>query len=138
MSDESIRDLVGHTISNVQVEDDGHRMVITTRSHRFVFRSEGECCAVAYIVKPSDEDIQSIVDQEVMAVNVHGFSRKDRGDWGEVTDTEFYSIQTHNGDLDLELRTSHNGYYGGWIVLTSKEECWPVFDDIREEAQVDM
>ena len=133
-----IKSLLGHTITSVSIEDDGHRMVITTRSHRFVFHSEGDCCAVAYLMKPCDKDIQSIIGQEVVAVNAHGFKTEERGDWGDVIDTQFYSIQTHNGDLDLELRTSHNGYYGGWITLTSMEECWPVFDDIREEAQADM
>ena len=44
------------------------------------------------------------------------------------------SIQTHNGDLDLELRTEHNGYYSGWIKFVNKEPIWPIHDDIREEA----
>ena len=138
MSGESIKNLVGHTISNIQIDDDGRRMVITTRSHRFTFSAEGECCAVAYLIMPDSTDLQAVIDQEVVVVKSNGWKRTHDSDWGDVVDTGFYSIQTHNGDLDLELRVSHNGYYGGWLKLISKEECWPVFDDIREEAQASM
>jgi len=33
------------------------------------------------------------------------------------------------------MRTEHNGYYSGWLNFVSKEPIWPVFDDIREEAE---
>jgi hypothetical protein len=124
--------LVGHTISNIQIDEDGRSLVITTRTHRFFYDAEGDCCANAYLMPPDPDDIQAVIDQKVMVVNRHGMNQVDHGGW--VIDTEFYSIQTHNGDLDLELRTEHNGYLGGYLVLQRKEECWPVFDDIREEA----
>jgi hypothetical protein len=32
-----------------------------------------------------------------------------------VLDVHFYSIESHSGDLEIEMRVEHNGYYGGWI-----------------------
>jgi hypothetical protein len=132
-----MKSLIGHIIQKIEIDDDGERMIITTDSRRFTYAAAGDCCAVAYLILPTLDDIQTVIKQKVIAVDVRDFRRTDKG-LCDVTDTEFYSIQTHNGDLDLELRTDHNGYYGGWLELTETEECWPIFDEIREEAQAEM
>ena len=128
-----MENLVGHTIREIDLSDSGFDLIIKTDSHRFAYATEGECCAHAYILELRPKDVVDIIGHEVVSVIRNGFSKEDSSGYG-VTDTEFISIQTHNGDLDLELRTEHNGYYSGWIKFVSKEPIWPVFDDIREEA----
>jgi len=127
--------LVGHIIRGVEISEES--VSFRTDTHRITFDAEGECCAHAYLIIPDEKDIALIIGQKVVAVQRRGFSRND-SQLCEVVDTEFYSIQTHNGDLDLELRTAHNGYYGGWLTFSSQESVWPIFDDIREEAQKSM
>lgn len=36
-------------------------------------------------------------------------------EYGDCLDINFYRIKTTGGTVDIELRVSHNGYYGGWL-----------------------
>jgi hypothetical protein len=96
--------------------------------------AEGDCYAHAYILPPADEDVSTIIGQRVVKVMRESMASECSGSCGDVVDTEFISLQTHAGDLDLELRTEHSGYYCGYITFVEKEKVWPVFDEIREEA----
>ena len=128
-----MENLVGHIIREVDLSDNGFNLIIKTESHKFIYRTEGDCCAHAYILELRPNDVADIIGHEVVSVIRNGFSKEDSSGYGQ-TDTEFISIQTHNGDLDLELRTEHNGYYSGWVNFVGKEPIWPIHDDIREEA----
>lgn len=55
----------------------------------------------------------------ILIIKIYESSSEDIDD-GLVIDTAFYSIQTHGGDLDLELRTEHDGYYSGRIKFLSE------------------
>jgi len=132
-----MENLVGHTIRGINLVDSGFELIVKTETHKFTYQTEGECCAHAYILELKPKDVADIIGQKVMSVIRNGWTKEDADGFG-VTDTEFISIQTHNGDLDLELRTEHNGYYSGWINFVRKEPIWPVFDEIREKAAATM
>jgi len=125
--------LVGKTIRKIEFSGNDMDLFITTDEHRYHYQTEGECCANAYLLRPSDSDIESIIGQKIVNISREAFDQQD-GLFGDVVDTEFISIQTHGGDLDFEMRTEHNGYYGGHLGFVGMERIWPVFDDIREEA----
>ena len=127
-----MQNLIGHTIKDIQLCESGFRLTIKTDSHKFTYETEGDCCAHAYLLKPDESDVSSVLGREVVSVVRNSFSQEHG--YGQL-DTEFISIQTHGGDLRLEMRTEHNGYYSGWLNFVSKEPIWPVFDDIREEAE---
>lgn len=127
------KELVGQSVSEITLEDDGRKLILRTNRFRYTFLAEGDCCAVAYVLTPDKEDLKAFLGNEVMQATSSRISVPN-GDYGDCTDTEFYNLRTHNGDLTLELRTEHNGYYSGWLTMVGREEIWPVFDDIREEA----
>lgn len=126
-------ELVGQTVQAITLKKEGQTLIIKTDKYRYTFVAEGDCCAVAYVLEPEEEDLKNFLGNKIVqasssAITVHN------DDWGSQTDTEFYNLRTHNGELTLELRTEHNGYYSGWLMLVGREEIWPVFDDIREKA----
>jgi hypothetical protein len=127
-------DFVGQSIESLELEENGTILVIKTNKYKYTFHAEGDCCAVAYVLEPDKEDLQSFLGHEIVQATSSGVSVDKYDDYGQ-TDTEFYTFRTHNGDLTLELRTEHNGYYSGWLTLAGREEIWPVFDDIRKEAK---
>lgn len=126
-------ELVGQRVQSITFSDDGTEMTIKTEGWKYSYLAEGDCCAVAYVLKPDAEDIKAFLGNEIIQTKTREHSTSD-GDFYQI-DTEFYDLRTHGGDLTLELRTEHNGYYCGWLKKVGQEEIWPVFDDIREEAQ---
>jgi hypothetical protein len=111
--------LEGHIIREFNLSADGYNLEIVTDTHRFKYYAEGDCCANAYLISPEKQDIESIIGKLVVSVISSGVNSEEKG--YDVIDTEFYSIKTHFSDLDLELRTEHNGYYGGSLRLSSEE-----------------
>jgi hypothetical protein len=51
----------------------------------------------------------------VTAVEDKGWT-EDREDGYDVIQDGFWTIATDRGYIDLEVRNSHNGYYGGSVV----------------------
>ena len=126
-------ELVGQIVQAIILEKDGQRLIIKTNKYKYTFVAEGDCCAVAYVLEPDEEDLKDFLGNKIVQATSSAVSVTN-DDSGEQTDTEFYNLRTHKGELTLELRTEHNGYYCGWLMLVGREEVWPVFDDIREEA----
>ena len=129
------RELVGQTVMDITLEEAGGVLLIKTDKFLYTFLAEGDCCAKSYVLTPDKKDLEAFLGNEVIQATSNSVSVPGPdGEYGECTDTEFYNLRTHNGDLTLELRTEHNGYYSGWLTMVGREEIWPVFDDIREEA----
>ena len=127
-------ELVGQAVQKIILEKEGQTLIIKTEKYKYTFVAEGDCCAVAYVLEPSEEDLKDFLGNKIIQATSSPVTVKN-DDWGQHTDTEFYNLRTHNGDLTLELRTEHNGYYSGWLMQIGREELWPVFDDIRDEAR---
>jgi len=125
--------LIGHKIKEINLSRNSFDLEIKTETHKFIYETEGDCCAHAYILPLDEKDVKALLGYEVHKVLRNETSQETEGGYG-VIDTEFITIQTHGGDLLLELRTEHNGYYSGRINFVSVEPVWPIFDDIREEA----
>ena len=127
-------ELVGQAVQKIILEKEGQTLIIKTEKYKYTFVAEGDCCAVAYVLEPSEEDLKDFLGNKIVQATSSPVTVKN-DDWGQQTDTEFYNLRTHKGDLTLELRTEHNGYYCGWLMMLAREEVWPIHDDIREEAR---
>jgi hypothetical protein len=129
------KELVGQSVEAIILEKEGETLIIKTNKYKYTFVAEGDCCAHAYVLEPDKADLKDFLGNEI----IQAYSNRVQvpHDYGQ-TDTEFYNLRTHNGELTLELRTEHNGYYCGWLMLVGREDIWPVFDDIREKAIRDM
>jgi hypothetical protein len=128
------KELAGQTVRAITLEKEGQTLIIKTDKYKYTFAAEGDCCATAYVLEPDEEDLKNFLGNKVVQATSSAI-KVVNDDFGNQTDTEFYNLRTHGGDLTLELRTEHNGYYSGWLMLIGREEVWPVFDDIREEAR---
>jgi hypothetical protein len=126
-------ELVGQAVQAIILEKEGQTLIIKTDKYKYTFVAEGDCCAVAYVLEPSEEDLKDFLGNKIVQATSRAVTVTN-DDWGQQTDTEFYNLRTHKGDLTLELRTEHNGYYCGWLMLVGREELWPIHDDIREKA----
>lgn len=86
------------------VADDGN--VIT-------YFAEGDCCAIAWIA-----GVSGMVEPPFTILNARlaSYTSKERASF-EVLDTGTYLIYTDKGTIAVELRVSHNGYYGGSLIL---------------------
>jgi len=116
-----MRQLIGHTIRKITLDPDGYYLTFVSDTHELVYRSMGDCCAHAYILPLEATDIAYFLGQTVISVTESDVTSKDDNEC-EVIDTCFYTVKSQFADLDLELRTEHNGYYGGWIEFVSANE----------------
>jgi hypothetical protein len=111
--------LEGHTIREFNLNEDTETLTIVTDKSTFTYQPEGDCCAHAYLIAPKQSDINDIINKKVISVTSYIVDSQEESEWN-VIDTEFYSIKTQFADLDLELRTEHNGYYCGWLLFVSE------------------
>ena len=115
-------ELVGQVIQEISLEKEGETLIVKTDKYRYTFVAESDCCAVAYVLEPDEDDLKAIYGREVIQATSSPVKVVNTG--GEQTDTEFYTLRTHGGDLTLELRTVHNGYYCGWLMLAGREPLY--------------
>jgi hypothetical protein len=72
----------------------------------------------------------------VLAVEDKGWGEnRDDEDGYEVVQDGFWTLRTDRGYIDIEVRNSHNGYYGGRVSyneevdLSDVEDLHPVTED---------
>jgi hypothetical protein len=53
---------------------------------------------------------------------------EDREDGYDVIQDGFWTIATDRGYIDLEVRNSHNGYYGGSVVYDEESDMSKIED----------
>jgi hypothetical protein len=63
----------------------------------------------------------------VTAVEDKGWT-EDREDGYDVIQDGFWTIATDRGYIDLEVRNSHNGYYGGSVVYDEESKIDAISD----------
>ena len=118
--------LVGKRINGLFIGDDAWSLVFRDINGRhYCFRTQNDCCntvwfnhlnGVATVL--GDGNLFDILrGAMVTAVEDKGWT-DDRSDEDgyEVVQDGFWTIATDRGYLDLEVRNSHNGYYGGSVV----------------------
>jgi hypothetical protein len=66
----------------------------------------------------------------VTAVEDKGWT-EDREDGYDVIQDGFWTIATDRGYIDLEVRNSHNGYYGGSVVYDEESDLGTI-EELRE------
>ena len=115
--------LHGKTIESVWADKGGYYIkFVTTEGEEFTWMAVGDCCAHAFV--NSYEGINDLFGSEVTKVVVSGVTTVTTDDIGDydVVDTEWIRFHNKWGEsLVLELRTEHNGYYGGWLEPATKE-----------------
>jgi hypothetical protein len=117
--------LVGKRINGMLLGDNGWSLVFRDiAGQHYRFNTENDCCNSVWFNHISG--IESVLGQghsfdilrgaEVLAVEDKGWGDNREDEEGyEVVQDGFWTIRTDRGWLDIEVRNSHNGYYGGSV-----------------------
>lgn len=120
----SMRDLVGLTITEAKY-DGTYIYLICSRGRApdriVVLEPYGDCCAHTYVehVDCAEALVNAIV------TDVQDLEQSSNESDYEVIDTWGHRIHTDKGICTLDMRTSHNGYYGGHLNVSERDTAVP-------------
>jgi hypothetical protein len=115
--------LVGKRINGLFIGDDDWALVFRDINGRhYCFRTENDCCNTVWFNHVNG--VETVLGEGnlfdilrgamVTGVEDKGWT-EDRADGYDVIQDAFWTIKTDRGYIDLEVRNSHNGYYGGSV-----------------------
>ena len=129
--------LVGKRINGLFIGNDKWTLVFRDiAGRRYRFDTENDCCNSVWFNHVSGVNILGEGNSfdllrgiEVLSVESKGWG-DDRSDEDgyEVVQDAFWTIRTDRGYIDLEVRNSHNGYYGGSVSYSGTDDGVP--DDL--------
>ena len=130
--------LVGKRINGLFIGEDAWALVFRDINGRhYCFRTKNDCCNTVWFNHVNG--VETVLGEGnlfdilrgamVTGVEDKGWT-EDRTDGYDVIQDGFWTIATDRGYIDLEVRNSHNGYYGGSVVYD--EEATPdQIDDLQ-------
>ena len=118
--------LVGKRINGLFIGDSAWALVFRDINGRhYCFRTENDCCNTVWFnhvngvetVLGEGNVFDILRGAMVTGVESKGWTddRTDEDGYDVIQDG-FWTIATDRGYIDLEVRNSHNGYYGGSVV----------------------
>lgn len=127
--------LVGYTITAIfkNAGDNGLRFS-TKEGQDFIFHTEGDCCNDVFMYHMSG--VKNLIGSMVLFVEDKDWVSVADTTTQEVEEASFYTIQSSNGYFDLEVRNSHNGYYGGTFMMWNPSHNW--MEKWLEENPIDI
>ena len=134
--------LRGERINGIFVGNDYWSLVFRTVNGKFLrFDTGNDCCNTVWFnhvtgvnILGEGNSFDLLRGVTVLEVEEKDFERQDDDDGYEVIDDAFVTIRTDRGYIDLEVRNSHNGYYGGSLDendsgLGDVDDLTQVFED---------
>ena len=124
--------LVGKRINGLFIGDSAWALVFRDINGRhYCFRTENDCCNTVWFnhvngvetVLGEGNVFDILRGAMVTAVEAKGWTddRTDEDGYDVIQDG-FWTIATDRGYIDLEVRNSHNGYYGGSVVYDAESD----------------
>jgi len=117
--------LVGKRINGLLIGNDQWSLVFRDINGRhYRFNTENDCCNSVWFnhvngvetVLGKGDVFDVLRGATVLSVEDKGWSEdRDDEDGYEVEQDGFWTIRTNRGYIDIEVRNSHNGYYGGSV-----------------------
>ena len=108
--------LIGKTIRAVTLDASRDELTFTTDEAVVRYRAYGDCCSSSWVEHLSDTS--AVIGSPVVSVSEYA------PDTEVVAESDYdhiqqygWRIQTAKGGLDIEMRNSSNGYYGGSMEL---------------------
>jgi hypothetical protein len=128
--------LVGKRINGLFVGDDAWALVFRDINGRhYCFRTENDCCNTVWFNHVNG--VETVLGEGnlfdilrgamVTGVEDKGWT-EDRADGYDVIQDGFWTIATDRGYIDLEVRNSHNGYYGGSVKYDEESKIDTIAD----------
>lgn len=105
-------ELIGKSITNILINSENSIILFKTgHDEEFAYCCEGDCCNDVWIEHLNG--IDCIIDGSTI-FDVKSKGSEDRTPTKqEVEEALLWTIYTSSGNFDIEVRNSHNGYYGG-------------------------
>ena len=133
--------LVGKRINGLFIGDSAWALVFRDINGRhYCFRTENDCCNTVWFnhvngvetVLGEGNVFDILRGAMVTGVESKGWTddRTDEDGYDVIQDG-FWTIATDRGYIDLEVRNSHNGYYGGSVVYDEESDLGTI-EDLRE------
>lgn len=110
-------ELIGKHIKNAYFNN-GNIYLQCNQVKTYCLEPEGDCCAHAYVNAVNGAD--ALIDATITSIEDLEFSSNGDGDYS-VIDVWGHRIHTTKGICTLDMRTEHNGYYGGWLKINLVE-----------------
>ena len=136
--------LVGKRINGLFLGNDAWTLVVRdTTGRHYRFDTANDCCNSVWFNHINGVDILGEGNSFDILRGAVVLEVEDKG-WGENRDGEagydvvqdgFWTLRTDRGYIDIEVRNSHNGYYGGNVSynkevdLSDVEDLHPVTED---------
>ena len=132
--------LVGKRINGLFIGDSAWSLVFRDiHGRHYCFRTENDCCNTVWFnhvngvetVLGEGNVFDILRGAMVTGVESKGWTddRTDEDGYDVIQDG-FWTIATDRGYIDLEVRNSHNGYYGGSVVY-DEEAMLDKIDDLQ-------
>ena len=133
--------LVGKRINGLFIGDQAWSLVFRDINGRhYCFRTKNDCCNTVWFnhvngvetVLGEGNVFDILRGAMVTGVEDKGWTddRTDEDGYDVIQDG-FWTISTDRGYIDLEVRNSHNGYYGGSVVYDEGHNLGTI-EDLRE------
>jgi hypothetical protein len=129
--------LVGKRINGLLLGNDAWTLVVrdVTGQH-YRFDTANDCCNSVWFNHINGVDILGdggvfdlLRGAEVLAVEAKGWGEnRDDEEGYEVVQDGFWTLRTDRGYIDIEVRNSHNGYYGGRVAYNEEVDLSDVED----------
>ena len=130
--------LVGKRINGLFIGDSAWALVFRDINGRhYCFRTKNDCCNTVWFnhvngvetVLGEGNVFDILRGAMITAVESKGWTddRTDEDGYDVIQDG-FWTIATDRGYIDLEVRNSHNGYYGGSVVYDAESDMSKIED----------
>jgi hypothetical protein len=118
---DDMKALEGKTVKSLTINSDKTTIGFVLDDGRTLWANAvGDCCSSSWFEHV--EGIDALLGQKINKVVEREMPKPtgDRGD--EVIQYYGWTLETNKGRLDLEMRNSSNGYYGGEVNVSDKVE----------------
>jgi len=125
--------LVGRTILSIDVNENQALLRFTTTSGTIIFEAAGDCCSESWFADITGADAllgSTVVTSE--EISMDGYNVKDGRERQDVDEAYGYKLTTDTGIASIVFRCSSNGYYGGWVRVSTDDAAgaeWTAITD---------
>ena len=123
-AEDDLEGYVGKAISSVSLTGDHELRMLFTDGTGLSFRDEGQSCCEGRFMS-TDDDLSEYTGARLLGAAVKdGPDRSNEKDEDGYTyesyQTQFLDIMTTRGTFQMVNHVIHNGYYGGFALITSE------------------
>lgn len=125
--------LIGERIKSVELSADKDYLVFKAAIEDFIFYADGDCCSSSCF--ESLDGLDRLIGHKIISVDEINM---DRIPWPEGVDGDEekiygWKLMTEKGYVDITMRNSSNGYYGGSLMTVSHISSDIKFNTVTED-----